>query len=237
MKELVAGIIGGMGPEATVDLMRKIIAHTTAKDDCEHIRCIVDNNPKIPSRIKAILGDGAEDPGQVMAEVGQKLESYGADFLIIPCNTAHYYYNDVIRAVNIPVVNMIELVVRRVCAIHPSIKKVGVLGSTTIVKTALYGKSFAAHDIEVVYPDQKIQEELFELIKGVKSGKTGDSSVNKLNTIGAHLLNKGAKLAILGCTELGILANKGFPVLYMDAAEELAMETVAIAKGEKTLPS
>ncbi len=235
MEELVAGIIGGMGPEATVDLMQKIIAHTEVKDDSGHIRCIVDNNPKIPSRIEAILGNG-EDPGRVMAEVGKKLEEYGADFLVIPCNTAHYYYADVVRAVNVPVVNMITLVVNTICTSYPDMKKIGVLGSTTIVKTALYEKSFAALGVEVIYPDPDVQAELFELIKDVKSGKTDISRINKLNAIGKHLLSKGATLAILGCTELGILANQDLPVPYIDAAEQLAIETVAIAKRKKILP-
>ena len=91
--EMVPGIIGGMGPEATVDLMQRIIANTSAIDDVDHIRCIVDNNPKIPSRIKAILEQGGENPGPSMAEMARRLEKWGADFLVIPCNTAHYYYD------------------------------------------------------------------------------------------------------------------------------------------------
>ncbi len=86
--EKVVGIIGGMGPEATVDLMRRIIANTPALDDIDHIRCIVDNNPKIPSRIKALIEADGESPGPVMAAMGKSLEAYGVDFLAIPCNTA-----------------------------------------------------------------------------------------------------------------------------------------------------
>ena len=89
MKELVAGILGGMGPEATVDLMHRIIAHTDARDDIDHVRCIVDNNPKVPSRIKALLEGGGESPAPCMADMGRRLEAWGADFLCIACNTAH----------------------------------------------------------------------------------------------------------------------------------------------------
>ena len=102
-----------MGPEATVDLMQRIIRLTPALDDADHIRCIVDNNPKVPSRIKAIIEGNGEDPGPCMADMGRRLESWGADFLVIACNTAHYYYDAVQEAVNIPVINLIEWERRR----------------------------------------------------------------------------------------------------------------------------
>lgn len=232
MRELIPGIIGGMGPEATIDLMQKIIAHTPALDDIDHIHCIVDNNPKIPSRIRAILGDG-EDPGSVMVEIGRKLEAYGADFLVIPCNTAHYYYNAVAEAVSVPVINMIGLVVDNVCKSFPEIGRIGVLGSTTIVKTALYEQAFRTRGVEVIYPDEHIQSQLFELIRAVKRGKTGIDSRKRFVTIGEHLQQKGVKQGILGCTELGIIAGDEFPLSFVDAAEQLAVEVVAVAKGRK----
>lgn len=136
--ELVPGIIGGMGPEATIDLMQRIITNTNAIDDVDHIRCIVDNNPKVPSRIKAILEKGVENPGPAMAEMAKRLEEWGADFLVIPCNTAHYYYEYVASAVSIPVVHLIDLVVDTILTENPTIREIGVLGSTTIIKTALY---------------------------------------------------------------------------------------------------
>ncbi len=232
MRELVPGIIGGMGPEATVDLMQKIIAHTSAIDDVDHVHCIIDNNPKIPSRIKAILGDG-EDPGPVMADMGRKLEAYGADFLVIPCNTAHYYYNAVANAVNIPVVNMITLVVDTICTLSPAMEQIGILGSTTVIKTALYQKAFQEYGVEVLYPDEDIQAQLFELIKAVKRGKTGVDSRRTFAFIGEHLRKKGAEQAVLGCTELGIIAGENFPLPFFDAAELLALEVIAVAKRRK----
>ena len=106
MTEKIVGILGGMGPEATVDLMQRIIRLTRAVDDIDHIRCIVDNNPKVPSRIKAIIEGDGEDPGPCMADMANRLETWGADFLVIACNTAHFYYNAVQDAVDIPVINL-----------------------------------------------------------------------------------------------------------------------------------
>lgn len=230
--EKIVGIIGGMGPEATVDLMQRIIANTRALDDADHIRCIVDNNPKIPSRIRAILQGDGENPGPVMAEMARRLADYGADLLVIPCNTAHHYYEYVARAVTIPVVHLIDLVVQTVLAEHPGLAQVGVLGSTTIVTTGLYQNRFAACGVEVLYPDQKEQERLFQVIRQVKAGNTGEKTCHDFAQICGHLAVKGASLCILGCTELGVL-DAELPIQSYDATEILAREVVAVVKGNK----
>lgn len=232
MREKIPGIIGGMGPEATVDLMQRIIANTRAIDDCDHIRCIVDNNPKIPSRMKAILSGDGEDPGACMAEMGRNLERYGADFLVIPCNTAHHYYEAVAQAVDIPVVHLIDLVVDKVVSENNDLKRVGVLGSSTIVKTKLYQTSFAERGVEAVYPDAPYQDRLFEVVKKVKRGENGSATRDEFCEIGLHLASKDVSLAVLGCTELGIIADN-LPIKYIDAAEVLAMEVVAVAQNRK----
>lgn len=232
MNEKIPGIIGGMGPEATIDLMQRIIANTRATDDGDHIHCIVDNNPKIPSRMKAILSHNGENPGPCMAAMGKKLEEYGADFLVIPCNTAHYYYEDVAQAVSIPVVHLIDLVVEQVVNNNPEITQIGVLGSTTIVKTKLYQTLFAKRGVEVIYPDDSAQEELFSVIKNVKRGDTGEQTCKAFSDIGAHLKSKNVALTILGCTELGIIARE-LPLAYIDAAEVLAKEVVTVAQNKK----
>jgi len=115
------GVIGGMGPEATVDLMRRVIKATPAHDDSDHIRMIVDNNPTVPSRIKAVIEGIGESPAPILVQMGSKLEAYGADFLVIPCNTAHYYLNDIRSAVSIPVIDMIELTVDAVLRENPAL--------------------------------------------------------------------------------------------------------------------
>ena len=134
MTEKVVGILGGMGPEATVDLMQRIIRLTPALDDIDHLRCIVDNNPKVPSRIKAIIEGHGEDPGPHMAEMARKLEAYGTDFLVIACNTAHYYYETVKEAVEIPVINLIDLVASHIKQQYPRQDKVGILASPAVAQ-------------------------------------------------------------------------------------------------------
>ena len=230
--ELVPGIIGGMGPEATIDLMQRIIVNTNAIDDVDHIRCIVDNNPKVPSRIKAILEKGVENPGPAMAEMAKRLEEWGADFLVIPCNTAHYYYEYVASAVSIPVVHLIDLVVDTILTENPTIREIGILGSTTIVKTALYETRFSERGVKVVYPDVDMQEQLFEVIRAVKSGKTIGPVAEQFVKICDHLKGKGMSICVLACTELGVIRTN-LPIKSFDAAEILAREIVAVAKNRK----
>ncbi len=109
----VVGVIGGMGPEATVDFLRRIVAATPAQDDADHIRVLVDNNPKIPSRIAALVDGTGEDPLPILIAMAHGLEKQGADFLVIPCNTAHYYLPRIAEAVSIPLLDMVALSIAR----------------------------------------------------------------------------------------------------------------------------
>ncbi len=230
--ERIPGILGGMGPEATIDLMQKIIMHTPAIDDIDHIRCIVDNNPKIPSRIQAILAGDGENPGPVMADMAKRLEKWGADFIVIPCNTAHEYYSYVAEAVNIPVVHLIDLVVDAVIQYDNTVQSVGILGSNTIIKTRIYTNRFARRGVQAVYPDDEMQQKLFLIIRRVKKGETGNEIRAEFKTIAHHLIAKGVKSLVLGCTELGII-SENMDIQCFDAADVLAREVVAVAKKQK----
>lgn len=227
--EKIVGIIGGMGPEATVDLMQRIINLTPALDDIDHIRCIVDNNPKIPSRIKAIIEGDGEDPGPCMAEMGRRLESWGADFLAIACNTAHYYYDTIQDAVKIPVIDLIDLVSSHIKVTFPAHNKVGILASPAVAITGLYNKKLKILGIEDVWPDPDYQERLLDLIREIKKGKSGNRLREEYRAVCENLLHKGADIAIIGCTELSTLGSD-LPIKSIDAAQILAMEIVKKAK-------
>ena len=234
--EKIVGILGGMGPEATVDLMQRIIQLTPALDDRDHIRCIVDNNPKVPSRIKAIIEGDGEDPGPCMAEMAGKLESWGADFLVIACNTAHYYYDAVQQAVHIPVINMIDLVSHHVKINFPEQNKIGILASPAVAMTGLYSKRFKKFGIKDIWPDPDYQASLFKVIKEIKKGNTGSTVRDAYEKVCEHLLKKDIKTAIIACTELSAL-DSSLPINIIDAAQVLAMEIVQIAKNSKKLAS
>lgn len=227
--EKVAGILGGMGPEATVDLMGRIIQYTPAQDDADHIRCIIDNDPKVPSRIKALIEGDGENPGPYLAEMGRRLEAWGADFLCIPCNTAHYYYEYVDNAVRIPVLNLLDLTVSAALQVQPPPQKVGVLCSTAVITSKLYEERFAKKNIEVLYPEPAYQDSLLRIIKSVKAGNTSEQIKKEFSEIISHVASREAELGIIACTELGVIKGEtAIPII--DAADVLAQEIVSLIK-------
>jgi aspartate racemase len=233
-KEKTVGILGGMGPEATVDLMQRIIRLTPALDDADHIRCIVDNNPKVPSRIKAIIEGDGEDPGPCMADMGRRLEKWGADFLVIACNTAHYYYEAVQHAVKIPVINLIDLVADHVKENFPEQDKLGILASPAVAMTGLYADRLSRLGIDDVWPDPAHQECLLGIIKEVKRGNADSNVQVDYAKVCENLRHNGVELAIIACTELSVLKGP-LPINTLDAAEILALEIVRVATNRKEL--
>ncbi len=227
--EKTVGILGGMGPEATVDLMQRIIRLTPALDDVDHIRCIVDNNPKVPSRIKAIIEGGGEDPGPCMADMGRRLEAWGADFLVIACNTAHYYYDAVQQAVGIPVINLIDLVADHVKTHSPDHHNIGILASPAVAITGLYSARLGTLGATDIWPDAAHQSRLLNVIKEIKKGNTGQQVRGDYQRVCENLLQRGATIAIVACTELSALGG-ALPIKSLDAAEILALEIVRVAK-------
>ncbi|MBU1344939.1 MAG: amino acid racemase [Proteobacteria bacterium] len=236
MTEKIVGIIGGMGPEATVDLMQRIIDLTPALDDMDHIRCVVDNNPKVPSRIKAIIEGDGEDPGPCMADMAKRLEAFGADFLVIACNTAHYYYDAVQQAVRIPVINLIDLVAGHIKEIFPEQDKIGILASPAVAMTKLYTRRFESLGIKDIWPDPEYQDRLFTVIKGVKKKEDIALLWPAYKSVCENLLHKGVQTAVIACTELSII-NGTLPIKTVDAADILAKEIIRKAKDSKDLLS
>jgi aspartate racemase len=200
MKKAI-GIIGGMGPMATCDLMKKIIDNTQADRDQAHIRLYVDSNTNIPDRTAAILGKGA-DPRPAMTESAGKLQTMGADLLIVPCNTAHFFLPDVQKTVQIPVLNMQKETAKHL--LEQGITTVAVLATDGTVQSGLYDRALKEAGITPVYPDEAEQKMIMSLIYDyVKAGKNFED-LDKIHAMVAHLQSQGAQGLILGCTELPI---------------------------------
>jgi aspartate racemase len=233
--EKCAGVLGGMGPDATVDFMTRLIRLVPAKEDGDHIRCIVDNNPKVPSRIKALFEGGKEDPAPCLMDMARRLEAWGADFLVMPCNTAHYYHGRIQSAVRIPVLNMIELAARAAQRKFPQLRKAGILATSATVKVGLYEKAFAELGVETAYPGASDQAALLALIKSIKAGQIGEAQRAALISTGRRLLEQGAQALVLACTELSVIAPHKGELPFVDASQALAEETVAVAKQGKAV--
>ena len=234
----IAGLIGGMGPEATVDLMRRVIRATPAEDDADHVHMIVDNNPRVPSRIRALIEGDGESPAPCLREMARRLETHGAHFLAIPCNTAHAYFDEIASAVSIPVLHMIRLTAEAVTAESPDLRFVGVLASSAVIMTGLYEKAFRRAGVEVLYPRGSLQDRIMQAIRQIKAGRLGRAGEETLLEAARDLDEQGAEAIVVACTELslaaGPLAGRG---RVYDAAQVLAEAIVRTASCDVRRPS
>ena len=223
------GIIGGMGPAATCDLMEKIVALTSARCDQEHLHLIADVNTSIPDRTTAIL-HGGPDPVPELQKSARLLERSGAQLLLMPCNTAHYFYDKVAAAVTVPVLHMpneTAAVLRQA-----GIKTAGVLATDGTVHSGVYEKALAAAGIKAVYPSAAMQEQVMRLIyDGVKARSVPLESI-PVPDILAQLRQQGAQCFLLACTELPIaFARLGLEKDCLDPTRVLALAAVRAAGG------
>jgi aspartate racemase len=218
------GIIGGMGPQATCDLAEKIIGLTKANSDQENIPIKIDINTRIPDRTAAILTGGA-DPRPELIKSAKFLESGGADFLIIACNTPHYFVQDVQNAVKIPIVSMIEETAKE--AKNRGLKKVALLATDGTVKSGIYAREFAKQGVEMIVPAEKGQKEVMHLIyDGVKKNDYS-IDISGFLTLLENLKSENAEVFVLACTELPIAFEKfKIPAKILDATEILAKVSV-----------
>jgi aspartate racemase len=235
------GILGGLGPEATQLLFKHIIERTPAKSDQEHIQTMIYNNPKIPDRTQAILYNGKSPVGELVRGA-RTLEISGADMIIIPCNTAHYFVNEVQKSVSIPIINMIKETAKRIKSKYPEIKRIGLLATTGTVATKIYHQELAKYNIEVITPSETIQENIvMDAIYGQKGIKAGFHRKPKqqLEIAGEKLIKKGAELIIAGCTEISIvLKQKSVNYCVVDPLvilAETAIEQVLIPNIAKVI--
>ena len=220
------GVIGGMGPDATVDLMRRVLALTPARDDQDHIRMLVDNNPKVPSRVAALIEGTGPSPLPTLIAMARGLETQGADFLVMPCNTAHHYHREVDDAVQIPFLNLMELVTSRL-AERRAIRRIGLLASSALSRINLYEPHFEKAGFDPLYPKVPMQEALMALIRAVKAGRTDEQGTGAFTEAAQDLKGQGAELLLIACTELSFIADTlttDLPVV--DAADVLARAVV-----------
>lgn len=223
------GIIGGMGPLATVDLYEKIIRNSNVKKDQDHFEIFIHNNPNIPDRTKAILSDGIS-PVEEIINSANKLKDMGSDFLCMPCNTAFYFYNDITKNLDIDLVNIIDVTIEKI--IKNNYKNPCVLGT----KGTIYGKTYYNKLDEKNMNYQKIDDDLVNLldyyIYEVVKKDNFDVDIKKLTNKLDELVEKNnVDCFVLACTELPILFEK-FNLNYnvIDTTEELARRVCQLAK-------
>lgn len=199
VKKRAIGILGGMGPLATLELFKRIIAMTPAAKDQDHLRIIIDNNPAIPDRTAAIVHRG-ESPLPLLTKTARVLEMAGADLVAMPCNSAHYYLDALKRAVTIPVLDMIGETARAIKESHA-----GLLATDGVLFSRLYHDACERAGIELLQPIRGDQALVMEAIYRIKAGKDAIAFKREITGVIAGLQENGAEAVIIGCTEVSLI--------------------------------
>ena len=229
MTEKTIGILGGMGPEATLDCFAKIIKNTPAQTDQEHLRVIIDSNPKVPDRTAAIIGEG-ESPVPLLVAGCRSLQQAGADFIIIPCVSAHFFLDEIQQQVELPILSIFDVVTATIISNHPQIKTVGLMGTTGTISGGLFQKRLTAEGIETIVPDETHQSKVMEAIYDIKNSQPVRSRAQIISDLVAaadSLISNGARGIIAGCTEVPLaLKQEHLSVPYFDALTLLARAAI-----------
>lgn len=238
MSEKIIGIMGGMGPDSTVELYSRIIAHCRklgAKSDQDHPEVIISSVPSTPDRTEAILG-GGPDPEPELFRSAERLEAAGADFIAIACNTAHYYLTSIRNRISIPVLDPMELTARFISSHYKDLRRVGILATTGAVASKLFQNALSRYTLTSIVPDSGLQEQLMVAIYGSAGVKaTGDTSpssppVRIIARVAKALIMQQVEGLIAGCTEITLgLKHVKLPVPLFDSLEILAMISAYIA--------
>jgi aspartate racemase len=231
----LVGVIGGMGPEATIDFMSRVLAATPATSDQDHIRMVVENNPRIPSRQLAMRGKGV-DPGKSIAAIALRLQAMEADFIVMPCNLAHAWQSDIEAAISIPFISIVEESVRSAVERSADDSAVGLMTTPGCFTAGLYQQALADAGRPVITqtPDELV--ETMSLVEQIKGGNKSPQVAEGLRALANNLVQRGANVLIAACTEFPLVLDESmFDVAFVSSTDVLAKKTVAFALGKSPL--
>lgn len=233
------GIVGGVGPAATVDFMSKVIRNTDAGRDQDHIKMVVEQNPQIPDRTANLINDET-DPTIALYATCKRLECEEADAIAIPCNTAHAFVERLQPHLNVPIVNMLTETIQHIKDQYGTTEPIGLLATSGTIGSRVYHDIAEQLGVVLVTPDAENQLKVMDAIygdRGVKAGYVTGQCVSDLMAAIEHLNQKGVSIFILGCTELPLMfvqqthiTVNGNQVLLIDPTEILAKKCVLLSK-------
>lgn len=232
----VAGVLGGMGPDATVDFMSKVLSLTPAEKDQDHVRMLVNQNPAIPDR-RVDTDERRAEVQEILAEMALGLEAAGADFLVMPCNTAHDFLGLVRKKITIPFVHIVSETVKAIREVEPDTARVGVLAIDTCLNANLYQTAIHAAGMKVLLLSAGEQAAMMQLIFRIKRGDQGVEVVHEMVNLANSLIQQGADVIVAGCTEIPLVISAGrLTVPLISSTDVLAERTVAFGLGQAPLP-
>lgn len=230
-KRKLLGIIGGLGPASSAYFYELITEHTAAERDQDHIDIILSSHATTPDRTDFILGRSTDSPLPAMVADAKSLEQYGASAIVIPCNTAHYFIDEVRNSVSVPVPSIITETVMHIkkCGF----KKTAILATEGTINTGSYQRDLEAHGIDYLVPDESEKKGLMHLIyECVKKGVIPPPE--ELYAITRPMFEAGCDSAILGCTELSLIGKKITDDRFVDSLTVLASVSINLM-GHKTV--
>ena len=236
-RQLTIGVLGGMGPEATVDFMAKVIALTRAERDQDHLRMIVEHNPKVPNR-QAAIASGDPGVGRVLADMARRLQAAGADFLVMPCNSAHAFAEAIRQATSIPFVSIVDETVAEVGRVLPAACRVGILQTDGLQQAGLYEAALTrAGYVPVCLPEAEL-DRLMHLIHRIKAGDKRDDVGCGVADSAEALARAGAEIVLAACTEIPlVLRPADVRVPLLDTTDVLARRAIELATRAESLPA
>ncbi|MEF9970324.1 MAG: amino acid racemase [Ruthenibacterium sp.] len=219
----VLGILGGLGPMATVYFYEMLTRHTKVARDQDHIDVIINSRATTPDRTRYILGESSENPFDIMAADAARLVTFGADIIAIPCNTAHYFYDRLNESIDIPILNMIE---ETVIFAKSQCDKVGILATSGTIQTRTYQRVCDEYNLAYAVPDDEKQADVMRIIyEDIKRGNPPD--MQKFAGVVDALKAAGCTRMILGCTELSLIKrDEKLDTFYIDSMEVLAKNAI-----------
>jgi aspartate racemase len=224
------GVIGGLGPAATLDFFDRILKRTKAVRDQDHLRLIIDNNTKVPDRNAASKGEGPS-PGAVIAASARGLEDAGAEFVVMACNAAHAYEAEIRAAITVPFISMIEETVKAVAELGA--KRAGVLAADPCLAADLYQSGLRKAGVAPLLLPDTSQRTFMELIYRIKSGDTGDAVRRSMATLAKKLEAQDVDVILAGCTEVPIvLTGDDIDTELINSTDVLVEKTILFAGAE-----
>ena len=234
MTDKVIGVLGGMGPEATIAFYSRLVSQTAATRDQDHLHVIIESNPRVPDRTAAALGEGPS-PVPLLARGVDALQRAGADFVVIPCVSAHIFLEELRGRIGIPVISILDALADQVRDDPGRIRRVGLLATEGTVKAGLFQRRLAEIGVEVMLPGPEDQALVVSAIYAVKAAapEAHRRKINaELRAVSQRLIDAGAEGIVLGCTEIPLVigpADLNVPVF--DSLSLLARAAIRAAGG------
>ncbi|MHB8285173.1 MAG: cysteate racemase [Caulobacteraceae bacterium] len=225
------GVLGGMGPAATLDFLTKLQRATPAASDQDHIHVLVDLNPQVPDRNAALAGSGPS-PAPLLAKMARGLEAAGAEGLVMVCNSAHAFAADIRAAlVAAPLISLIDETVVEVQRTAPKARRVGLLAASACLDARLYQDAFERVGIATIAPEGELRRRFMALLYGIKAGDIGPAARSEMAAIGQALAEAGAEVIVSGCTEVPlVLQARDLSLPLVDSTDVLVAAALAFAR-------